>query len=212
MARVIVIERLVLVQQAITACLQTAGDHDVVAVETSAKALALASSAAADLALVAEPADASPRLMVEDLKRADPLLGIAVLAGRCSSSQAHEAFSAGAKAYLLLSDSSLVLTEALAAVEAGRRFVSPAARELLGVTAAPPVDPEQEDLIPLMTPREREMVVLLAQGLTCRAIAGRLGLNQKTVEAHSRRLRERLCLPTLAHVTRFAIREGLWID
>ncbi|MFQ5796997.1 MAG: response regulator [Candidatus Bipolaricaulia bacterium] len=61
-----------------------------------------------------------------------------------------------------------------------------------------------------LTPREREILILVAEGHTSQQIADRLGISVKTVENHRARLMEKLALRTLAELTRYAIVQG-WV-
>ncbi len=62
---------------------------------------------------------------------------------------------------------------------------------------------------PALTPREREVLQLLAEGKSTKAIASTLGLSTKTVENHRKQLRDKLGLHSIAELTKYAIREGL---
>lgn len=131
--------------------------------------------------------------------------GIKVIALSMHSDQRLVAsmLSAGAAAYLLKSSASDELLEAIDAVSAGRRHVS---RELAGALAL------QGD--PASTPaplsgREREVLQLLAEGLTSKEIAARLGLAVSTVDTHRKQIMAKLDLRTIAELTKYAVREGL---
>ncbi len=62
---------------------------------------------------------------------------------------------------------------------------------------------------PVLTPREREVLQLLAEGKPTKGIASRLGLSTKTVENHRKQLRDKLGLHSIAELTKYAVREGL---
>ena len=61
----------------------------------------------------------------------------------------------------------------------------------------------------VLTPREREVLQLVAEGLATKQIAGRLGVSSKTIETHRHQIMERLNIHSVAELTKFAIREGL---
>ena len=69
------------------------------------------------------------------------------------------------------------------------------------------------DLVPAaegtLTPRQREILALLARGRTSRSAARRLGISVKTVEAHRARIMDRLGIHDLAGLVRYAIRVGI---
>lgn len=68
---------------------------------------------------------------------------------------------------------------------------------------------EQEGAGDTLTPREREILQLIAEGVTTKEIAGRLCVSVKTVESHRKRIMDRLDLHSVAELTKYAIREGL---
>jgi DNA-binding NarL/FixJ family response regulator len=64
-------------------------------------------------------------------------------------------------------------------------------------------------LLEALTPRQREILQLIAEGNTTREIAGKLELSMKTVETHRTQLMERLDIHDVAGLVRYAIRVGL---
>jgi two-component system response regulator NreC len=116
-------------------------------------------------------------------------------------------FKAGAKGYLLKNSASEELISAISAVTRGLTYVSPAIAEVVvSSSTAPPTG-----LItgkPL-SQREREVLQLLAEGLSSKEIATRLNLAVPTVETHRRQIADKLGLRTIAELTKYAIREGL---
>jgi DNA-binding NarL/FixJ family response regulator len=60
-----------------------------------------------------------------------------------------------------------------------------------------------------LSPREREVLQLLAEGLSTKEVAFRLGVSVKTVETHRKQIMEKLDLHSIAALTKYAIREGL---
>jgi DNA-binding NarL/FixJ family response regulator len=61
----------------------------------------------------------------------------------------------------------------------------------------------------VLTPREREVLQLMAEGESTKAIAGRLAVSVKTVETYRQQIMEKLDLHSVAELTKYAIREGL---
>jgi DNA-binding NarL/FixJ family response regulator len=61
----------------------------------------------------------------------------------------------------------------------------------------------------LLTPRQREILQLVAEGNSTKQVAGRLGLSTKTIEAHRGAIMHRLGIRDLTGLVRFAIKEGL---
>lgn len=97
------------------------------------------------------------------------------------------------------------LEVALKAVERGSTFLSPTVSRQVVRDYVRRIDESGADL----TPRQRDVVRLIAEGLSTKEIAFRLGLSVKTVETHRGQIMERLGVDSVAGVTRYAIRVGL---
>jgi len=116
-----------------------------------------------------------------------------------------EAEHAGVHGYVLKDDAFEELSKAIEKVVAGRRYMSPAVSEKLqafrlsrgGVT---------------LSPREREVLKLIASGLSGKAIARELGISPKTVETHRVRLMTKLNLHSVAELVRYAVQTGFLSD
>jgi len=119
-----------------------------------------------------------------------------------------EAIQAGATGYMLKDAAPGELELALHALMRGENYVAPGvARHLIsgfvhGVPADAPAGPE-------LTPRQREVLQLIAEGRGTRDIAERLNLSVKTIETHRAQLMERLGIHDVAGLTRYALRIGL---
>ena len=117
---------------------------------------------------------------------------------------------AGARGYLLKDCAFEELTRAVDAVMAGETYLSPdiavKIRDHCVEQNAPGANGGAASAI---TPREREVLQLLAQGFNTKKIATSLGVSPKTVETHRLHLKQRLDLHTVAELTKYAIREGL---
>jgi DNA-binding NarL/FixJ family response regulator len=111
--------------------------------------------------------------------------------------------NAGASAYILKTSAADELLQAIREVVAGRKYVSPAiAGVVLDELAA-------SSAAPALTTREREVLQLVAEGLSSKEIACRLSVAVPTVETHRRQIMDKLGLRTIAQLTKYAIREGL---
>src|SRR5262249_50743458 len=99
------------------------------------------------------------------------------------------------------------LVSAIDAVTSGRSYFSPAVQGQLGQllragsSAARPLDQ--------LTERERDILKLVARGLSTKEIAARLDLSPRTVETHRANLMRKLGLRSVALLTQLALREGL---
>jgi DNA-binding NarL/FixJ family response regulator len=116
-----------------------------------------------------------------------------------------EGLEAGAAGYVLKRAADTDLIEALRTVAAGRTFLSGDAQELLmrewKEGRADPADP--------LTPRELEVVKLIAEAFTNRQIAETLKLSEKTVESHRANVLAKLGMRDRVELVRYAIRRGL---
>ncbi len=118
-----------------------------------------------------------------------------------------EAFRAGASAFLLKEAAASELTDALDAVLRGRTYVTPSAAE--GAAAIALRDPRSRDHAPEATPREREVIQLLAEGRSMKEIADALHITVRTVAGHKYSVMERLLLKTNADVVRYDIKHRI---
>lgn len=142
------------------------------------------------------------------VRDAAPATRVIVLSMYSDEPHVREALRAGAMAYVLKESLAGEFLQAIAEVQAGRRYLSPRLAERAlssfaqeGDHAARP--PER------LSPREREVLALVAQGLTSAAIAARLRIGVRTVEWHRGRLLSKLELRTVADLVRYAIQNGL---
>jgi DNA-binding NarL/FixJ family response regulator len=123
-----------------------------------------------------------------------------------------EAVRAGARGYLLKGSSAERLIEAVHAVAAGGAVLAPSvARQLLdhAVRSLPPMRSKGADPIEVLSEREREVLTLLATGLSNAEIAQRLVLGEATVKSHVSHLLTKLGLRDRLQAVVFAYRNGI---
>lgn len=113
--------------------------------------------------------------------------------------------SSGARGYVLKTDAARDLLAAAAAVMRGQFFLSPAIGERMQNANE---QPEQTKLAEV-TPREREVLQLLAEGKTSREVAQTLGTSVRTVETQRASIMEKIGARSLADVIRWAIRNEI---
>jgi len=117
-------------------------------------------------------------------------------------------FKAGAAGYLLKNGASDELIRAVRAVATDLTYVSPSiAAAVVDRAVAPPL--VTATVRKALSPREREVLQLLAEGNASKEIASRLNLSVATVESHRRQIVEKLDIHSIAQLTKYAIREGL---
>jgi len=117
------------------------------------------------------------------------------------------ALQAGAMGYLLKGSAGSEVVEAVRAVHAGRRYLT---RKVSDVVVDGYVR-EHRASSPLesLSPREREVMLLVVEGRSSREIADALHLSPKTVETHRSRLMEKLGVENVIGLVKFAVQHGL---
>jgi DNA-binding NarL/FixJ family response regulator len=130
------------------------------------------------------------------------------LSSQESRGYVQQALRAGASGYVVKSAPATELIEAINAVKMGRFYVSPAVAGHL-VEAASFTGERTTAGLDMLTAREREVLQLIAEGLTSKEIATRLGVSTKTANTHRASLMEKLDIHKAPSLVRFAIREGL---
>jgi DNA-binding NarL/FixJ family response regulator len=133
------------------------------------------------------------------IREADRRARIVVLSNYDGSEDVHRALDAGASAYLTKDASAQELTRAILAVHAGRRYLPPALASLLRGR----ISADQ------LTPREVEVLRLLADGLSNKEIAARLNIAEKTVRIHLTHIFDKLGVGDRTQAVLTALRRGL---
>jgi DNA-binding NarL/FixJ family response regulator len=116
---------------------------------------------------------------------------------------------AGASGYLLKNCAFKELAEALATVQAGNAYISPSVASVVVEKLISPQAAEDTAVPHTLTPREREVLQLLAEGIKVSEVARKLHVSIKTVQTHRRNLMAKLNLYSLPELTKFAIQHGL---
>ena len=140
-----------------------------------------------------------------ELLREVPEMRIIVLTVHGEDAYVVEALRSGARGYVLKTQAGSDLVRAIGEVTQGRIYLSPSVSSavvqafLAGSTS--PADP--------LTPREREVLQLVAEGRSTKEVAGILGVSVKTAETHRTRLMTKLDIHHTAGLVHYAIRRGL---
>lgn len=169
------------------------------------EALRLMADTAPDVAIldVSMPGMSGLEVVREAVRRALPTR-IILLTMHGEPDAVGNSLRSGAAGYVLKDNAFEDLVYAIKAVAAGGTFISPSiAAPLLKSSEAPAPDD-----LPL-TRREREVLKLIASGLTNRQIAEKLFISVKTVETHRARILQALDLHNTADLVRYAIEKGL---
>lgn len=134
-----------------------------------------------------------------------PGLKILVLTMHADAEYVERAVEGGADGYLLKDSAAQDLVTAIEAVMAGRAFYSPAVQKALSAMARG----DSRRPFATLTEREREVLRLVAEGLSTKEIATRLDISSRTVETHRANLMRKLDVHSIARLTQLAIKEGL---
>ena len=120
------------------------------------------------------------------------------------------ALKAGAKGYMLKDSAEADLASAIRAVMGGKSFFSPAVSKILLEDYMRKLKRTgAEDSFDLLSPREREVLQLVAEGKSSKEIANLLGLSVYTVETHRAKLMQKLNLHNIPELILYAVRKGV---
>jgi len=118
-------------------------------------------------------------------------------------------FQAGASGYLLKESAFEELRSAIDQVLKGKTYVSPAVGQVVIDDYVRDERASGSELFQSLTPREREVLQLMAEGRSTKEIASDLFVSVKTIETHRQHIMQKLKTNSIADLTKFAIREGL---
>lgn len=119
-----------------------------------------------------------------------------------------QALAAGASGYVLKGAEAAELADAIRTVARGGRYLTPSVPQLAVDEYLRRLS-QRPSPAALLTPRQREVLQLIAEGRTSREVAMLLGLGIKTVETHRAQIMQRLGVADVTALVRYAIREGL---
>ena len=137
-----------------------------------------------------------------------PQVRVIVLSMHTDNKYVLQALRAGAAGYVLKGSTPKELELAIESVAQGAIFLSPTiSRRVIEVYLSRTAD--ETDLLEQLTPRQREILQLIAEGNSSKQIAHMLDSSVKTIESHRASLMERLDIHDVAGLVRYAIRNGL---
>jgi DNA-binding NarL/FixJ family response regulator len=143
--------------------------------------------------------------------RESPRTEVLVLTMHHSEELAQQVLQAGARGYVLKSDAGESLIAAVETLVRREPFLTPKLTELVLDRYVHGTDGRERDTPAglALTPREREVVLLVAEGKSSKKIATALGISVKTVETHRTNVMRKLRLRSVGELVRYAIRNGL---
>lgn len=136
-----------------------------------------------------------------------PAIKVIVLSVHDAEEYAQRALRAGAAGYLPKSAASTELERAIDQVMRGEQYLPTTPTQTAFIesgSSGPPATPQLE-----LTPRQREVLTLIAEGYSTKSIARALGISVKTVETHRAQLMDRLDIHDVASLVRYAIKMKL---
>ncbi len=139
-----------------------------------------------------------------------PSMGIIVLTQHEERTYLSQALSAGARGYVLKKSAAQCLVNAIRGVLVGGLYVDPAMAAHMFLPATGPTGAKVPCKTGPLTPREAEVLKLLAAGLTAKAIAEQLDLSLSSIETYKMRAAEKLGIKTRAEIVRYAAAQG-WL-
>jgi two-component system, NarL family, response regulator NreC len=137
-----------------------------------------------------------------------PRVKVIALSMHSNSRYVREMFKAGASGYLLKDCPFEELLKAIKIVMSGKTYISPSIGDTVIQDYLAKTN-EETSVFSVLTPREREVLQLLAEGKTTKQIGQQLEISPKTIEVHRLHIMEKLNIDNIAQLTKYAIQEGL---
>ena len=144
---------------------------------------------------------------VRQIKKTHEGIRVVFLTMHPDVTYAASAFEAGASGYVLKHSAPLELVTAIQSALRGKTYVTPLlAGELMQFYKQ---KPDHRDELTRLTPRQREVLQMLAEGRSAKEIASVLQISSRTVEFHKYRMMEDLGMKTVADLIRYAVSNGI---
>lgn len=147
--------------------------------------------------------------VAERITRDHPGVKTLILSMHANEEYVLRALRAGASGYMLKDSAITELKLAIEAVLSGKTYLSPTISRSVIDSYLHRTGSGKKAALEQLTPRQREVLQLIAEGNSTKEIAASLNLSAKTVETHRAQLMERLDIYDVASLVRFAMREGL---
>jgi DNA-binding NarL/FixJ family response regulator len=212
--RVIIVDDHAMMRDGIRSILENEGDYEVIGEAADGReAVELAGRLAPDVVLLdVAMSGLNGMEATRKIIAADPAIAVLGLSMHSDARYVTGMLDAGARGYLLKTCGADELFRAIDAAMRKKIYVTSDLTHVLvdrkqhGKKEAVPTGTPSADSL---TPREREVLQLIAEGMTNKEIAANLGNSLKTVESHRTNLMRKLDLHCIAQLTKYAIREGL---
>ena len=150
---------------------------------------------------------------IRHMRREQPEVELLVFSMHDSEELIREAFSAGARGYVLKTDAAADLTDAVKSLSRHKPFFTPRISEVILSSLVSSSAGESRTSEPIahgpLSAREREILQLLAENKSNKEIAARLAISVRTVETHRRSIMQKLNANSIVELVHYAIRNGI---
>lgn len=209
--RVLVVDDHAIVREGVRTVLDAASGYEIVGEGRSVSdAIAASAELRPDvLVLDISMPDGSGLHAIPEVVERSPATRVLMLSVHENLEYVLESMRAGAHGYLRKDSAPSELRAAVRAVHEGELFLSPEiSRQVADAIRNNPA-PAAEPSPSVLTPRERQVLISIAQGLSNKEIGARLSISPRTVEAHRDSLSRKLGIRTVAGLTKFCLKHGL---
>ncbi|MEI6036271.1 MAG: response regulator transcription factor [Verrucomicrobiae bacterium] len=144
------------------------------------------------------------------IRRASPATEVLILTMHNSEVIVRDVLEAGTKGFILKTDTNRLLKTAIESLAAHQTFFTGTASDaILQGYLDPSTKPGEVETHKRLSPREREVIQLLAEAHSSKDAAAKLGISVKTIEAHRSNIMRKLNLHSVAQLVRYAIRNEI---
>ncbi|KXF82254.1 response regulator [Enterovibrio coralii] len=147
--------------------------------------------------------------VLNELREKAPEIKVVILSMHNNKEYVLAAMRGGAKGYVLKDVSSQELVQALDVIAGGGTYFSAGVSETLMESMTDLTKPDSDDTTP--TPREKDVLVLIANGACNKTIARELNISVRTVETHRLRVKKKLGVTSTAGLVKYAMEQG-WVE
>lgn len=209
--RIILADDHTIVRQGLRQLLMSERDFEIVGeAETGLEAVALVDRLRPDvLVLDVMMPEINGIEVARAVERRSPDTKVVILSMHDSEAFVVESLRAGVSAYLLKQTTSEDLVKAIHQAMKGQRYLSPSISDQLINNYMRQFEDEAFDVYDTLTPREREIFNLVAEGYTNSQIADKLSISVRTVERHRTNFMHKLELESQTDLIRYAIQRGI---
>lgn len=145
------------------------------------------------------------RRMVADI----PGLKVMALSTHSDRNMVAKMLKAGACGYMLKESAFTELLTGINAMKSGHTYLCPRVSEIVLNDYVSLLSDPRRSSDDILTPREREVLQLVAEGNTTKEIAAKLTVSVKTIDSHREHIKDKLGIHTIAELTKYALRDGL---